>query len=218
MKICRNLVFVAIFAYSSVAFAQSTSASLTGTVDDPSKALIAGASVTAINTQTDATASTSTNKDGQYVLSGLVPGTYRLEVDKQGFKGIIEAGVTLHVQDIVQINFHLAIGSQSESVTVDASSLQINTSDASVSTVIDRNFVESVPMNGRTLQSLILLTPGVTTASPQSVSSLGYSGEFSVNGQRTESNTYTVDGVNANTSVDVFGQVATGGSDRKSVV
>jgi hypothetical protein len=212
MKICRNLVFVAIFAYSSVAFAQSTSASLTGTVDDPSKALIAGASVTAINTQTDATASTSTNKDGQYVLSGLVPGTYRLEVDKQGFKGIIEAGVTLHVQDIVQINFHLAIGSQSESVTVDASSLQINTSDASVSTVIDRNFVESVPMNGRTLQSLILLTPGVTTASPQSVSSLGYSGEFSVNGQRTESNTYTVDGVNANTSVDVFGQVATGGS------
>jgi hypothetical protein len=200
MKICRSLpILVAILACASMAFAQSTSASLTGTVDDPSKALIGGASITAINTQTGVTASSKTNNSGQYVLPGLDPGTYRVEVDKQGFKGIIEAGLVLHVQDVVQMNFHMAIGSSSETVTVNGSGLQINTTDASVSTVIDRKFVENIPLNGRSFQDLISMTPGVLTQSPQSNSATrGYNGDFSVNGQRTESNYYTVDGVTGN--------------------
>src|SRR5438874_10438711 len=74
----------------------------------------------------------------------------------------------------------------------------INTTDASVSTVIDQTYVKNMPLNGRSFQDLILLTPGVVTSSPQSLSGLGTNGEFSVNGQRTESNYYTVDGVSAN--------------------
>jgi hypothetical protein len=199
MKICSSLPILAILACASVAFAQSTSASLTGTVDDPSKALIGGASITAINTQTGVTASSKTNNSGQYVLPGLNPGTYRIEVDKQGFKGIIEAGLVLHVQDIVQMNFHMAIGSASETVSVDGSGIQINTTDASVSTVIDRKFVENMPLNGRSFQDLISMTPGVLTQNPQNGStSKGYNGDFSVNGQRTESNYYSVDGVTGN--------------------
>jgi hypothetical protein len=198
MKICRSLPILAILACASMAFAQSTSASLTGSVNDPSKALISGASVTAINTQTGVTASTKTNNSGQYVLPGLDPGTYRVEVDKQGFKGIIEAGLVLHVQDVVQMNFHMAIGSSSETVTVNGSWLQINTTDASVSTVIDRKFVENIPLNGRSFQDLISMTPGAVTQSPQSGTAVASSGDFSINGQRTESNYYMVDGIAAN--------------------
>jgi hypothetical protein len=202
ISMLRRFLFVFILATCcSAAIAQSTSASLTGLVEDPSKALIPGATITAINTQTGEKASTTTNKEGQYVLPGLNPGTYRLEVDKPGFKAIIEAGLTLHVQDAVQINFHMAIGSSAESVTVTADQINMNTTDGSVSTVIDQTYIANMPLNGRSLQDLILLVPGVLTTSPQQGASSGNSGEFTVNGQRTEENYYTVDGVGANVGI-----------------
>src|SRR5205823_5813389 len=91
----------------------------------------------------------------------------------------------------------------SESITITADAFNINTSDASVSTVVDQSYVKNMPLNGRSFQDLILLTPGTLTQTPQisqnsSTSGLGVSGEFTVNGQRTESNYYTVDGVSAN--------------------
>ncbi len=202
MKSCRFLFLVVCLACCCVAaFAQSTNASLTGFVDDPSKAVIPKVSITAINTETGVKSSTTSNRAGQYVLPDLIPGTYRVEVDKQGFKGIIEDGLVLHVQDVVQMNFHMAVGSMSETVSVDGSGITMNTTDASVSTVIDRKFVENMPLNGRSFQDLISMTPGVVTQSPQtSGQASGEVGDFSVNGQRTESNYYTVDGVTANIS------------------
>lgn len=85
-------------------------------------------------------------------------------------------------------------------VTVDAGSSTINTTDASVSTVIDRKFVENMPLNGRSFQDLISLAPGVTNQTPQYTQNqiVGGGGDFVVNGQRAESNYYTVDGVTAN--------------------
>jgi hypothetical protein len=120
-------------------------------------------------------------------------------VRKAGFKGIDKVGLVLHVQDTLEQNFVLEIGIVSETVTVEANSLNINTTDGSVSTVIDHTYVENMPLNGRSFQDLILLTPGVVTQSPQNpYTYLGQTGEFSVNGQRQESNYYTVDGVSAN--------------------
>lgn len=195
MKLCRFLLtFVFLVSASVAASAQSTSASLTGFADDPSKAVIPGVQITAINTQTGEKSSTLTNRSGQYVLPDLNPGTYRIEVDKQGFKGIVQAGVVLHVQDVLQINFHMAIGSASETVTVNAGTNTINTTSATVSTVINRQFIENLPLNGRSFQTLIELTPGVVPG----VSSLGSQGQFNVNGQRANSNYYSIDGVSAN--------------------
>ena len=94
----------------------------------------------------------------------------------------------------------LPIGATSESITVDAGTSLLNTTDAAVSTVVDRQFVENMPLNGRSFQDLISMAPGVVTQSPQSGSTLGVSGDFSVNGQRTESNNYMVDGVSGNTN------------------
>src|SRR5262249_34934594 len=82
----------------------------------------------------------------------------------------------------------------SEIVTVEAGTVNINTTDASVSTVVDRNFMENLPLNGRSFQSLFLLAPGVVMMTVQS----GNLGQFSVNGQRADSNYVTVDGVSAN--------------------
>jgi hypothetical protein len=210
MRPTRLLMFLLPLVSTCMAIGQSTSASITGLVDDPSKALIPGASITAINTATGEKQSTTTNKEGQYVLPGLNPGTYRLEVDKPGFKGIIEAGLTLHVQDAVQINFHMAVGSSSESVTVSANQINMNTTDGTVSTVIDQSYIANMPLNGRSFQDLILLTPGVVTQSPQTGSSIGGTGEFSVNGQRTEENYYTVDGVSANVGAGTVFNMAGG--------
>ena len=140
---------------------------------------------------------TTTNGGGQYVLPGLIPGSYRVEVDKEGFKGIIEAGLILHVQDVVQINFHMAVGAMSETVSVSGDSVNVNTTDGSVSTVIDRQFVENLPLNGRSFQSLLYLSPGVA---PNVSSSNNYysQGQFVVNGQRGDASYWMVDGVGAN--------------------
>src|SRR5215831_5558664 len=99
------------------------------------------------------------------------------------------------------MNFSLVVGALEEKVTVEAGAIAINTTDASVSTVVDQTYVKNMPLNGRSLQDLILLAPGVLTTTPQISSpagagaQLGATGEFSVNGQRTESNYFTVDGV-----------------------
>jgi hypothetical protein len=198
MRICRSLLLTISLVFPCSFFGQSTNAALTGVVDDPSKAVIAGAQITAINTETGVKSSTTTNNSGVYVLPALIPGAYRIEVDKQGFKGIIEPGLVLHVQDVVQLNFHMALGSMTETVTVEANGLNINTTDATVKTTIDRNFAENIPMNGRSFQTLLMITPGVVFTN---ASVGGDAGQFSVNGQRADTNYFAVDGVGANFGV-----------------
>ena len=190
-----------ILCASTVAIAQSPDATISGLVLDPSGKVIIDAGIEILNESTGVIYSGKTNGAGIYTVSILPPGQYRIQVSKIGFKSLIKPGIVLNVQSAMVLNFTLPLGATSETVTVDAGASQINTTDASVSTVIDRQFVSNIPLNGRSFQDLISMTPGVTTQSPQSTSGAGYigaSGDFSVNGQRTESNNYTVDGVSAN--------------------
>jgi hypothetical protein len=198
MKFIWSLALVVSLLVPCALIAQSTDASLTGLIDDPQKKVIPEVSVTAINTQTGVKTSTTTNNDGQYVLEGLIPGSYRIEVDKQGFKGIIEAGLTLHVQDIVQINFHMAVGSMSETLTVNASGVNVDTTDGTVSTVIDRALIDNMPLNGKDMQTLFELSPGTILNAGGNASN---GGGFSVDGQRPTSNYLTIDGASGNAYV-----------------
>jgi hypothetical protein len=187
---------------SSWLLSQSTSATISGMVTDPAGKLISGANVTIVNDATNVNYAAETNGAGIYSTSVLPPGHYHIQVSKQGFKTLIKADIILNVQSAVALNFALPIGATSESITVEAGGLSINTTDATVSTVIDRNFVQNMPLNGRSLQSLLTLAPGVSQVAPPSSSpngGVGLSGEIVVNGQRTEANYYTVDGVSANT-------------------
>jgi hypothetical protein len=180
------------------AFAQSTSASISGQVVDPSGRTIPDADIQILNEATGVQYTNRTNSSGIYTASILPPGQYRIQVSKIGFKTLIKPGIVLNVESAVALNFTLPIGATSESITVEAGASFINTTDATVGTVIDRKFVENIPLNGRSFQDLISMTPGVVTQSPQTGSTIGFNGDFSVNGQRTESNYYTVDGVSAN--------------------
>src|SRR5881409_1850606 len=105
------LIFGVCCSLTGVTHAQSSNASVTGLVTDPSKAVIVGAKVMAINEGTNVRYAGATNSSGTYYVTGLPPGTYRVEVEKTGFKTVLKPSVVLHVQDTIELNFDMAIGS-----------------------------------------------------------------------------------------------------------
>ena len=177
-------------------------------MNDPSGAAIAGAEVLVVNDATRVQYPGKSNQEGIYLVSGLPPGPYLIQVSKPGFKTIIKPDITLNVQDALAINFTLPVGAISEIVTIQGGAPLVNTESASVGTVIDRQFVESLPLNGRSFNTLLQLTPGVVIAPSSSTSP----GQFSVAGQRTDANNFTVDGVSANFGVGSGGYLGSTGS------
>ncbi|HJX93242.1 MAG TPA: carboxypeptidase regulatory-like domain-containing protein, partial [Pyrinomonadaceae bacterium] len=209
MRPLAAFVFLTLVSFTYVLRAQSTNASLTGRITDPSHALIVDAKVAAVSVGTNFAYETMTNSAGEYNLTNLPPGTYRIEIEKSGFKKVLRPNVILHVQDALKIDFELTLGDVSETVTVDSGDPPVNIESGTVSTVIDRTFVENVPLNGRSFQTLITLTPGVVLTA----TAFNEQGQFSVNGQRADANYFTVDGVSANFGVTGFitlGQTAGG--------
>jgi hypothetical protein len=193
-------IILVLSSLPGITSAQSTSASLNGRVIDPSKAVIANAKVVAINADTNVGYECASNGSGRYYLRNLPPGRYHIEVEKTGFKQLIKPDVVLHVQDSLEIDFEMAVGSVSETITVEAGAPAVNTGSAAVSTVINREFVDNIPLNGRSFQTLLMLAPGMVTTA----TAFDDQGQFSVNGQRADANYFSVDGVSANFGVTGF--------------
>jgi hypothetical protein len=180
--------------------AQDPNASVSGRVQDPSSGVVPGTHVTVINDATNVVYSGITNEAGVYSIPSVPPGKYHIQVSKNGFKNMIKPDVILHVQDAPTINFTLEVGAASESVTVEGGAPLVDTESGSVGTVIDQKFVSNLPMNGRSFNTLLQLTPGVVitpNANP---------GQFSISGQRTDSNYFQVDGVSANFGISTSPQ------------
>jgi hypothetical protein len=227
----RNLVCLLVCAmaqmfglWASVS-AQGDLASVSGHVFDPNTAVIVEATVTARNVDTGIETVVHSNEEGIYRFGNLGPGNYEFSVSKRGFKVIVKPGVTLHVADTVSMNFTMQVGAVNETVTVEGGAPLVNTENAAVSTVIDRQFVQNLPLNGRSFNMLLQLTPGVVIAplSTSNLNSLGGAepGQFSVGGQRSNANNFTVDGVSANfgtSSSANFGQSGLGGVQAMSAV
>ena len=179
---------------ASFAWAQSETATVSGQVVDPSGLNITGAHVKLVDIDRDTSTNASTGTTGLYMFPSVRPGRYRMQITVMGFKVVDVTGLIVNVQDHIEQNFHLQVGSVAESVTVTAGVPLVDTTDATVSTVVDRQFAENLPLNGRSFQTLIQLTPGVVLTANN-----GYdTGQFSVNGQRASSNYWMVDGVSAN--------------------
>jgi outer membrane receptor protein involved in Fe transport len=182
----------------SSASGQMETATVSGQVVDPRGLTVAVAHVKLIDIDRDTTLATTTGQSGLYMFPSVRPGRYRMEVTATGFKVVNVTGITVNVQDHLEQNFKLALGSVSESVTVQGGAPLVDTESATVSTVVDRQFAENLPLNGRSFQTLIDLTPGVVVTPSTSYDP----GQFSVNGQRTTSNYWMVDGVAANIGVN----------------
>jgi len=184
--------------------AQIATASINGTVTDPSGALIPTATVTVKNLATNVERSTATNSAGNYVLVNINPGHYTVTVRKDGFTTATQADFELQVNQTSTLDFTLHVGSTVESVTVEAAEASLQTSTAELGAVIDRKSVNDLPLNGRNFTQLLNLTPGVSTVNTaQNGGNQQFAGNTigsfsfpSINGQTNRSNLFLVDGVN----------------------
>jgi hypothetical protein len=166
--------------------AQSTNASLTGRITDASKAVVPNAKVLAINTGTRVHYETVTNQTGSYYLTNLPPGSYRIEVEKLGFKAVLKSDLILHVQDALEINFEMVPGSASESVTVRGGAPLLDTESSTIGTVVEQRKANELPLNGRNVFNLIELAASVvpqgsSTGTPVGVNPFGW-GNYQVDG------------------------------------
>ena len=137
------------------------------------------------------------NQQGLFSVPGLPPGSYDVSIEAIGFKSLHQNAVLLEVDQRARLDFPLTIGSTAEVINVEGSAPLLNTSDASVSTVIGNRFVENLPLNGRSFSSLINLAPGVALTPANSYEQ----GQFSVNGQRPDANYFMVDGVSVSVGI-----------------
>src|SRR2546425_9080079 len=161
MRRVPTLVFIFLVSLTSALQAQSTSANLTGRITDPSKAVIADAKIAAISADTNVRYETLTNVSGEYYQANLQPSSYRIEIETPGFRKLIKPDVILHVQDALEIDFEMMLGSASDSITVEAGGPLGDTESAGVRRVGDRAVLGKPPLNGRRFQTLMMLTPGV---------------------------------------------------------
>ena len=152
-----QIAVVSIFVVLSVfpLVAQSPNGTINGLVLDPSNRVIAGADVLVINDVTGVRYPSKTNNEGIYVVPNLPPGPYRLQVSKVGFKTLIKPDIVLNVQDALSINFTLPVGAVFETVTIEGGAPLVKTESSSVGTVIDKQFVENLPLNGRSFNTLL---------------------------------------------------------------
>jgi hypothetical protein len=184
------LLVMGIAMTSGIVRAQT--ASINGTVTDPSGALVPGATVTAVNEATNGARTAETGSTGTYSLSSLAPGTYDISIEKGGLKTVKFAAVTLTVDQALTLDAKLEISVASQTVTVEGSSVApIDTTDSEVSNVVDSKQIEALPLILRDPYQLVLLTPGTTYTNTGS-------GGFSVNGGRDRNNNFQLDGTNNN--------------------
>ena len=198
IRTCAYLAvaFVGLFIVPTIVRAQGATATLGGTVLDQSGAVVPGVQISVVNRGTGLQRVATCGDQGGFVVPLLPPGRYHLTAQHAGFARGEITELVLNVGDDVRVKVLLTVAGVDTSVTVKGESSRVSTSPA-VGTVVDRQFVENLPLNGRSFQSLIAMTPGVVLTPASSTSP----GQFSVNGQRSDANYFMVDGVSANVGV-----------------
>ena len=181
------------------ALAQTTTATLSGTVTDQNGAIVPNANVSVTDTAKGLKRNVVTNSEGQFTVPLLPPGQYTILIERDGFTAVQVPNIVLNVGDQKALAVQLKVGDVKAAIDVRSDETLINTSPG-VSTTVDRTFVSNLPLNGRSVQSLITLTPGVVLVP----SVTNATGQFSVNGQRSSANAFIVDGVSANFATDTF--------------
>jgi len=196
MKFLTVWAFILLSACSM--YGQESRATLLGRVTDPSGAVIAGVKVHAINIEQNRGASSVTNAEGNYEIPYLLPGVYRVEVGMTGFKKSIREAVELHVADRLTVDFNLELGAIAESVTVAGDTTLLDTTTASVGTIMQSRQTSELPIVGGNAFYLARLTPGVLSSGGRSAGNAmdtGAGTDIIVNGVKSGSSEITLDGV-----------------------
>ena len=187
------MLFVLVGIFATPLFAQE--ATIVGTVTDPTGAAVPNATLTITKTDTGQSRHFNSNNDGQYVAPGLPIGSYTVEVESGGFKQISKS-IVLNVNDRSRLDFQLQVGAAQERVTVEATAVQVQSESSEVSQVITGQQVSQLATNGRSIYTLINLTPGSSSNQGdfQTPTPVGGDAAVSFNGQRPSHNIYLMDG------------------------
>lgn len=203
LPVC-SLLLVFSLIVSATASAQTGAAALTGIVTDESGAAVPGATVTATNQATNVDYTAVSNQAGNYIITSVPVGTYVVRAELARFKTAATRPIQAEARQTVRLDFRLELGALEETVEVHADSPVLKTETATVGEVISGTTLQALPLNGRNSGQLSLLLTGVVTPNPSSftaVRNFGGGRPF-VNGNREQTNNYTIDGVDMNESID----------------
>src|SRR5712672_1695338 len=187
------LLCLLVLGISSQAFGQN--ATVVGTITDPSGAAVANATITITRTETAQVFHLVSNGDGQYVAPDLPIGHYNIKVEATGFKTAEQKGVVLQVGDRTRLDFQLPVGGASETITVEANEVRVQTDTGEVSNVITDQQMSQLAVNGRSIYQLAQLTPGASSTINNFVNTpVGGDSNVQFNGMRQNHNIYLLDG------------------------
>jgi Carboxypeptidase regulatory-like domain len=180
--------------------------SISGYVRDASGGVLPNATLTIIQTATGYTRTAATDGSGHYNILALPPGSYRLTATNAGFENGVVDKITLNVNDELKFDFDLKVGNVSQTVSVDASTVQVDTANTSMGTTISSSQILSMPLNGRSYLDLLSLQPGVAPSNTTSTYNdrapasglYGSSGTVSTDGQPEWANAFLVNGAEVN--------------------
>ena len=189
--------FALAILFCSFAFASSPTGTITGTITDPSGAVVTKARVIVRNEDTNAIRDAETNDDGDYTVALLPPGRYHVSVESAGFRRSIIHGVGVYVDQTVRLDFAMQVGALSEEVNVTDTPPIVQTDTSTLGQVVNNRLVQELPLNERNFLAFALLVPGSHLPAEGSQNST-QGGAISVNGAREQSNNFLLDGVDNN--------------------
>ena len=194
-------LLLAVLSFCVTAIAQVTTGTILGTVRDPTGAVVPNATVTVTDAGKGTTTAAKTDTEGSYLVPNLLPGTYNLSVESQGFKRSIQNNIVIDIDQKAQIDFALETGGATETVEVTSAPPLIRLDSSELGEVVGKREVQNLPLNGRNFAQLVYLVPGVTTGQPGE----NLSGSSSFNprnatnfnalGSQANTNAWIVDGI-----------------------
>lgn len=196
------LVLGLLLTLAAPGFAQTT-ASISGTVHDGTRALLGGVTVSVKNMETGITRITSTDAEGRYRIALLPPANYEVQAAAKGFQTAVRTGIDLTVGREAPVDFTLSLGEVSAKVVIAGEASLVETTESGISALVDDKKIRDLPLNGRSYDQLVLLQPGISFY-PNAAKDLQYGSgvKFTAFGARPQSNLFLIDGTDINDQAD----------------
>ena len=204
-SVCVLLFVVALLNSQSLGAQTAGTGALTGTIKDPSGAVIPNATVTATSLDTGAARTATTGADGTYKFNLLPPGNYKVRIEASGFKPVEVPSATVNVTETEVLDHNLEVGAQTQTVTVEGEVETIQTTSSALGTVASARTMTELPLNTRNYTNLLAMSTGVS-ANVSNATTIGKGAtNMAVNGGTTGQNTYMMDGVTVNNATALGG-------------